>query len=449
MCVLLRPPQPRLRRPLPRPRFRNQTFLQSRRRGRAARKELAAPNYKCAPIMLGANTDPYQPLEKTHKVTRSLLEVLLEHKHPVSITTKGALVARDVDLLAQLARDGLTRVMFSIPTLDNDMKRVLEPRAAVGRRATQGDARAGRSGRARGCAGGAHHPGAHRTRNRSRARSRREAGASLAGYTMLRLPWEVKDLFREWLAEHFPDRAAHVMSIVRAMRGERDNDPSFGTRMHATGPGGAADPPAFPARLPAPRVSAGAENYAADESFSPATAYSPSVVAGSAALISGVPRQVGNHGAARRGHKVTMLQRGILAAPIDIPHHGPGSSSMNAIRMTTACLGAVATRRLHAGAHRRIARDGHPDRARANAWSSSPSRRSKARAPKTTSWTASATISAAARRGLAGPRQQRFRRPDVSLVRAEHGARQARSHERTARAARRRGPGHRRPACVM
>ena len=94
------------------------------------RKELAAPSYKCSPIMLGANTDPYQPLEKTHKVTRSILEVLLEHKHPVTITTKGALVARDVDLLAQLARDGLARVMFSIPTLDNDMKRVLEPRAA-------------------------------------------------------------------------------------------------------------------------------------------------------------------------------------------------------------------------------------------------------------------------------------------------------------------------------
>ena len=117
------------------------------------RKELAAPSYKCAPIMLGANTDPYQPLEKTHKVTRSILEVLLEHKHPVNITTKGALVARDVDLLAQLAREGLARVMFSIPTLDHEMKRVLEPRAASRGREIEGDARAGGSGRARGRAG--------------------------------------------------------------------------------------------------------------------------------------------------------------------------------------------------------------------------------------------------------------------------------------------------------
>src|SRR5262249_39170007 len=94
-------------------------------------KELNAPSYKCVPLMLGANTDPYQPIEKTHKVTRSILEVLLRYKHPVNVTTKGALVARDVDLLSELARDGLARVMFSIPTLDNDMKRVLEPRAAA------------------------------------------------------------------------------------------------------------------------------------------------------------------------------------------------------------------------------------------------------------------------------------------------------------------------------
>ena len=92
--------------------------------------ELAAPKYRCAPIMLGANTDPYQPLEKSLKVTRSILEVLLRCKHPVAITTKGALVARDVDLLAALARDGLVRVMFSIPTLNDDLKRILEPRAA-------------------------------------------------------------------------------------------------------------------------------------------------------------------------------------------------------------------------------------------------------------------------------------------------------------------------------
>jgi DNA repair photolyase len=200
------------------------------------RKELAAPNYKCAPIMLGANTDPYQPLEKIHKVTRSILEVLLEHKHPVSVTTKGALVARDADLLAQLARDGLTRVMFSIPTLDNDMKRVLEPRAASAGAKLKAMRVLAEAGVPVGVLVAPIIPVLTEHEIEAVLEASREAGASAAGYTLLRLPWEVKDLFREWLAEHFPDRAAHVMSIVRSMRGERDNDPSFGTRMHATGP---------------------------------------------------------------------------------------------------------------------------------------------------------------------------------------------------------------------
>jgi DNA repair photolyase len=200
------------------------------------KKELSAPGYKCAPIMLGANTDPYQPLEKTHKVTRSILEVLLEHKHPVCITTKGALVARDVDLLAQLARDGLARVMFSIPTLDNDMKRVLEPRAASAAAKLKAMRVLAEAGVAVGVLVAPIIPVLTEHEIEAVLEASREAGASLAGYTLLRLPWEVKDLFREWLAEHFPERAAHVMSIVRAMRGERDNDPSFGTRMHATGP---------------------------------------------------------------------------------------------------------------------------------------------------------------------------------------------------------------------
>jgi DNA repair photolyase len=199
-------------------------------------KELAAPSYKCAPIMLGANTDPYQPLEKTHKVTRSILEVLLKYKHPVNVTTKGALVARDVDLLSELARDGLARVMFSIPTLDNEMKRVLEPRAAAAGARLKAMRVLAEAGVPVGVLVAPIIPVLTEHEIEAVLEACREAGASLAGYTILRLPWEVKDLFREWLAEHFPDRAAHVMSIVRSMRGERDNDPGFGTRMHATGP---------------------------------------------------------------------------------------------------------------------------------------------------------------------------------------------------------------------
>jgi DNA repair photolyase len=199
-------------------------------------KELAAPSYKCAPITLGANTDPYQPLEKSLKVTRSILEVLLRHKHPVSITTKGALVARDVDLLAQFAQDGLTKVMFSIPTLDNELKRILEPRASAASAKLKAMRVLAEAGVPVGVLVAPIIPVLTEHEIERVLEASREAGASLAGYTMLRLPWEVKDLFREWLAQHFPDRAAHVMSIVRSMRGERDNDPAFGTRMHATGP---------------------------------------------------------------------------------------------------------------------------------------------------------------------------------------------------------------------
>jgi DNA repair photolyase len=198
--------------------------------------ELAAPNYRCAPIMLGANTDPYQPLEKSQKVTRSVLEVLLRCRHPVNITTKGVLVARDVDLLAELARDGLVQVMFSIPTLNDDLKRILEPRAAAARAKLKAMRVLAEAGVPVGVLVAPIIPMLTEHEIESVLEAARESGASLAGYTMLRLPWEVKDIFREWLAEHFPDRAAHVMSIVRGMRGERDNDPDFGTRMHATGP---------------------------------------------------------------------------------------------------------------------------------------------------------------------------------------------------------------------
>jgi DNA repair photolyase len=198
--------------------------------------ELAAPKYRCSPIMLGANTDPYQPLEKKLKVTRSILEVLARCKHPVNITTKGVLVARDVDLLAALARDDLVRVMFSIPTLDDDLKRILEPRAASAAAKLKAMRVLADAGVTVGVLVAPIIPVLTEHEIESVLEAARAAGASLAGYTILRLPWEVKDLFREWLAEHFPERAAHVMSQVRAMRGERDNDPDFGTRMHATGP---------------------------------------------------------------------------------------------------------------------------------------------------------------------------------------------------------------------
>jgi DNA repair photolyase len=198
--------------------------------------ELSTKNYKCSTIMLGANTDPYQPIERDLKVTRSILEVLARTRHPVTITTKSALVARDADLLADLARDKLAHVMFSIPTLSNDLKRALEPRASSAAAKLRAMRTLADAGVPVGVLVAPIIPVLTEHEIEAVLEASREAGASLAGYTVLRLPWEVKDLFREWLAEHFPDRANHVMSVVRAMRGERDNDPEFGTRMHATGP---------------------------------------------------------------------------------------------------------------------------------------------------------------------------------------------------------------------
>ena len=238
---------------------------------RLLESELAAPNYRCAPIMLGANTDPYQPLEKSLKVTRSLLEVLLRCRHPVAITTKGALVARDVDLLAALARDGLVRVMFSIPTLNDDLKRILEPRAASARAKLRAMRVLADAGVPVGVLVAPIIPVITEHEIESVLEAARESGASLAGYTMLRLPWEVKDLFREWLAEHFPDRAAHVMSAgARNARGTRQRsrfrDPDARHRADC-----AADSPAISACEPQVGVSARARAEPANESVSAAT----------------------------------------------------------------------------------------------------------------------------------------------------------------------------------
>lgn len=198
--------------------------------------ELARPGYICKPIMLGANTDPYQPLEKRLGVTRSILEVLARTRHPVAVVTKSALVLRDLDLLADLARDALVSVTLSVTTLDPDLKRVLEPLAASPEarlRTLQGLARAGVP------AGVLVAPVIPALTDHELERileACAAVGARWAGYVLLRLPYEIKELFREWLARHYPQRAAHVMALVRDMRGGRDNDPRFGARMRGTGP---------------------------------------------------------------------------------------------------------------------------------------------------------------------------------------------------------------------
>jgi len=199
-------------------------------------EELSRPRYVCKPIMLGANTDPYQPVERRLGVTRSILTVLQKCRHPVSIVTKGVLVARDIDILADLARDRLTSVAMSLTTLDPEVKRTLEPRAASPQARLKIIKQLTQAGVPVGVLVAPVVPAItdHETERILEAAA--DAGATMASYVLLRLPYEVKDLFREWLAQHYPQRANHVMSLVRDARGGRDNDPNFGTRMKGTGP---------------------------------------------------------------------------------------------------------------------------------------------------------------------------------------------------------------------
>ena len=198
--------------------------------------ELGRPKYVCRPIMLGANTDPYQPVEKRMRVTRSILEVLARTRHPVAIITKSAMVVRDLDLLTDLARDNLVSVTLSVTTLDDDLKRKLEPRAAAPAARIRTLAALAAAGVPCGVMVAPVIPAITDHEMERILEACAAGGARWAGYVLLRLPYEVKDLFREWLAEHYPDRAAHVMSLIHGMRGGRDNDPNFGSRMRGTGP---------------------------------------------------------------------------------------------------------------------------------------------------------------------------------------------------------------------
>jgi DNA repair photolyase len=203
---------------------------------RILEEQLARPGYVCKSITLGANTDPYQPVERRMKVTRSILEVLARTRHPVSLITKSALVLRDLDLLTDLARDGLTSVAVSVTTLDTDLKRTMEPQAASPQARLRALAALSAAGVPTAVMVAPVIPALTDHELESILAAAAEAGVRQAGYVLLRLPYEIKDLFREWLAEHYPERAAHVMSVIRDMRGGRDNDPRFGTRMRGIGP---------------------------------------------------------------------------------------------------------------------------------------------------------------------------------------------------------------------
>lgn len=200
------------------------------------REELSARSYRPSPIALGVNTDAYQPIERQLGLTRALLEVLRKARHPVSIITKGALIERDIDLLADLARDDLVQVMFSITTLDAELARRMEPRAASPARRLSAMRALHDAGIPVGVLCAPVIPALNDHELESVLSASQAAGAQSAGYVLLRLPLEVADIFRDWLARHYPGRAAHVMSLMRQMREGHDYAPAFGQRMRGSGP---------------------------------------------------------------------------------------------------------------------------------------------------------------------------------------------------------------------
>ncbi len=199
------------------------------------RGELGKRGYACSPINLGANTDPYQPIERRYTITRSILEVLAECGHPCTIITKNALIERDLDLLVPMARANLVHAFVSVTSLDNRLASTLEPRASAPHRRLEAVANLNAAGVPCGVMVAPIIPMLTDRYVEQILEKAATAGATHAGYTVLRLPYELKDLFREWLDLHAPERAEHVMSLIRQMRSGRDNDARFGSRMRGEG----------------------------------------------------------------------------------------------------------------------------------------------------------------------------------------------------------------------
>jgi DNA repair photolyase len=199
------------------------------------RDELSRPGYVCKHIMLGSNTDPYQPVERKLGITRSILEVLAETRHPVAITTRSTLLLRDLDLLAPMAAQGLVTVMYSITTFDAELKRKLEPRSSAGEARLHAIRALRDAGVPVGVLAAPMIPVINDSELEAILERSAAAGATHAGYVLLRLPLEVKDLFYQWLHVHMPDRAAHVISLINDAREGRDNSSQFGARMRGTG----------------------------------------------------------------------------------------------------------------------------------------------------------------------------------------------------------------------
>ena len=198
--------------------------------------ELRKRDYKVAPIAIGTNTDPYQPIERDYRIMRRILGVLQRYKHPVGIVTKGAMIERDIDILEPMAQQGLVRVGISVTTLDASLSRKLEPRAPAPARRIAAIERLAKAGIEVRVMCSPMIPALNDHEMEAILTAGRDAGAVAASYISLRLPREVAPLFREWLQARYPDRAARVLGHVRGMHGGKDYDPNWGTRMTGTGP---------------------------------------------------------------------------------------------------------------------------------------------------------------------------------------------------------------------
>ena len=199
------------------------------------REELGKPGYKCDTLVIGVNTDAYQPIERTRRVTRGILEIAHETNHPVALITKSALIERDIDLLAPMAKKGLAAVAVSITTLDHEISRRMEPRTSAPARRIQAIRRLTDAGIPVSVNVAPVIPFLTDAELEPILEAAADAGADSAGYILVRLPWEVRPLFKEWLEKHFPLKADHVMSRIREMRDGRENDPNFGSRMKGQG----------------------------------------------------------------------------------------------------------------------------------------------------------------------------------------------------------------------
>ena len=199
------------------------------------RRELGAKNYRCTPIAMGTNTDPYQPIEREWKITRQIIEVLHETRHPLTIVTKSHLVERDIDLLAPMAEQGLVQVALSITSLRNELARKMEPRASAPLRRVETLRRLSEAGIPAAVMFAPVIPFINDAEMEAVLEQAAAAGARGTGYVIVRLPHEIKDLFSDWLEANEPLKAERVLNTIRALRGGRLNDPQFGSRMKGKG----------------------------------------------------------------------------------------------------------------------------------------------------------------------------------------------------------------------